>query len=147
MPCPPEALMTITIDPGTGPITLIAGPTRTAQQICGPVDEQSLEDQLQVQMIMPLRAVTATPVSRGNISGTFRFAGTWLDNTEDLAREWAWTWPYLCPRTGTLYITGASRRVIGANAVIKSMPTRAIGCSGFVKYEIVCGAVTAGANP
>lgn len=139
--------MTITIDPGTGPITLIAGPTRTAQQICGPVDEQSLEDDLQVQMKLPLRAVSGTPLPRGNLLGTFHFSGIWLDTTEDLAREWAWTWPYTCPRSGTLYITGATRRVIGANAVIRRMPTRAIGCSARVDYEVICGAITAGANP
>ena len=136
--------MVITLDTGSGtPTTLIAGPTRAVQQICGPVDEQSLDDQLQVQLKMPLRAAVATPLPRGNIAATFRFSGIWQDSTEDLAREWAFLWPFTCPRSGTLYIAGSSRRVKGLNAVIQRMPTRPNGCSARVDYQIVCGACTA----
>ena len=139
--------MPITLLNGSTLTTLIAGPSRAVQQICGPVDEQSLEDQLQTQIKMPLRAAAATPMARGNLVATFRFSGIYLDNTEDLAREWAWTWPSLCPRSGTLYITGATRRVVGASAVISSMPTRCSGSSARVDYVVVCGAVTAENNP
>lgn len=139
--------MTITLVSGATTTTLIAGASRTAQQIAGPVDEQSLEDALQVQIKRPLRAAAATPLSRGNILATLRFSGIRLDTTEDLSREWAWTWPYTCPRAGTLYITGATRRVVCATAVIQSMVTRANGCSARVDYVIACGAITAENNP
>lgn len=139
--------MVITLVNGGTTSTLIAGATRASQAICGPIDEQSLDDQLQVQIKMPLRATAATPLPRGNLVATFRFAGIYLESTEDLAREWAWTWPFTCQRSGTLYITGATRRVVGASAVITSMPTRTRGCSARVDYVVVCGAVTAENNP
>lgn len=135
--------MTIAITSGSVTSTLIAGATRAVQAISGPVDEQSLEDQLQLQIKMPLRAIAATPMPRGNLVTTYRFAGIWLDNSEDLAREWAFTWPSLCLRSGTLYITGATRRVVNASAVINAIQTRAFGRSAHVAYTIVCGAVTA----
>jgi hypothetical protein len=135
--------MTITITSGGVTSTLIAGATRAVQAISGPVDEQSLEDQLQTQIKMPLRATAATILARGNLVTTFRFSGIWLDNSEDLAREWAFTWPSLCLRSGTLYITGTTRRVVGASAVINTIATRSFGRSAHVAYTIVCGAVTA----
>jgi hypothetical protein len=135
--------MTITLTDGTTTSTLIAGATRAVQSICGPVDEQSLDDQLQTQIKMPLRAIAATPLPRGNLVTTFRFSGIWLDNSEDLAREWAFTWPSLCLRSGTLYIKGTTRRVVGANAVINAITTRNFGASSHVSYTIICGAVTA----
>jgi len=135
--------MTITITSGGVTSTLIAGATRAVQAISGPVDEQSLEDQLQTQIKMPLRATAATILARGNLVTTYRFSGIWLDNSEDLAREWAFTWPSLCLRTGTLYITGTTRRVVGASAVINAITTRSFGRSAHVSYTIICGAVTA----
>jgi hypothetical protein len=109
--------MTITITSGGVTSTLIAGATRAVQAISGPIDEQSLEDQLQTQIKMPLRAPAATPMPRGNLVTTFRFNGIWLDNSEDLAREWAFTWPSLCLRSGTLYITSGTVRVMNQAAL------------------------------
>jgi hypothetical protein len=140
--------MVITITPAGGgsPVTLIDGPDRSVDKICGP---GSLGGNLgtPAQQRQPIGSAFAKPLQRGNSAGMMGFSGVRLCSSQDAARTWLIGHLAAVPKGGTVTITDTGVTTTVADAVLISMPYRWQGVSVYVEYQFMHGEISNAAIP
>lgn len=123
-------------------VTLIDGADRSSGKIAGPIDEQTMLSAIDVQVKRPIRGTYQKPLARGLRVNSFSVKGSYLGTTEDATREWAFAWPVSVHTSGTINIKGATKKIVCADAVVKSVKIDVKGVSADVVYDVQCGAIS-----